>query len=106
MTPPSPPPVTSLFHKHQKVYPRAVKGRFANWRWVMVWVTQLFFYGVPWLNWNGRQALLFDLETPRFYVFGLVLHPQDMIYLAGLLVVSALALFFFTAVAGRLWCDA
>jgi cytochrome c oxidase accessory protein FixG len=104
MTPPSPPPVTSLFHKHEKVYPRAVKGRFANWRWVMVWVTQLFFYGVPWLNWNGRQALLFDLETPRFYVFGLVLQPQELIFLAALLVISALALFFFTAVAGRLWC--
>lgn len=70
----------------------------------MVWVTQLVFYGIPWLQWNDRQAVLFDLAGSRFYIFGLVLHPQDLIYLAVLLVLAALALFFFTAVAGRLWC--
>lgn len=94
----------SLYQKQEKIYPRAVTGRFARWRWVMVWLTQLVFYGLPWLMWNGRQALLFDLDSRRFYVFGLVLQPHDFIYLAALLVLSALALFFFTAVAGRLWC--
>jgi hypothetical protein len=59
---------------------------------------------MPWLQWDGRQALLFDLEAQRFYILGLVLYPQDLIFLAALLVLSALALFFFTAVAGRLWC--
>jgi cytochrome c oxidase accessory protein FixG len=54
--------------------------------------------------WNGRQAVLFDLVARRFYIFKLVLYPQDFIYLTGLLVVSAYALFLFTAVAGRLWC--
>jgi cytochrome c oxidase accessory protein FixG len=99
----APQPV-SMYVRQEKIYPRAVTGVFARWRWGMVALTQAVFYGLPWLQWNGRQAVLFDLETPRFYVFGLVLHPQDMIYLAALLVVSALALFFFTAVAGRLWC--
>jgi cytochrome c oxidase accessory protein FixG len=93
-----------LEEKAAKVYPRSVSGRFARLRWVMVWVTQLVFYGVPWVQWNDRQAVLFDLAERRFYVFGLVLHPQDFIYLAVLLIVAALALFFFTAVAGRLWC--
>jgi len=93
-----------LDEKAAKVYPRSVSGRFARLRWVMVWVTQLVFYGLPWLQWNGRQAVLFDLAEQRFFVFGLVLHPQDFIYLAVLLIVAALALFFFTAVAGRLWC--
>ena len=93
-----------LYEQRQKIYPRAVSGLFARWRWVMVWLTQLFFYGMPWLQWNGRQALLFDLSERRFYVLGLVLQPQDFIYLAALLVISALALFFFTAIAGRLWC--
>jgi cytochrome c oxidase accessory protein FixG len=96
--------VLSLYESQQKIYPRSVTGRFARWRWVMVWLTQLVFYGLPWLNWNGRQALLFDLGSRRFYVFGLVLQPQDFIYLAALLVLSALALFFFTAIAGRVWC--
>jgi polyferredoxin len=94
----------SMYQKQATIYPRAVKGWFATWRWVFVWLTQLLFYGVPWLQWGGRQAVLFDLEAQRFYIFGLLLYPQDLIFLAALLVLSALALFFFTAVAGRLWC--
>ncbi len=94
----------SAYEKQTRIYPRAVRGWFATWRWIMVGLTQAVFYGLPWLQWNGRQAVLFDLSERRFFVFGLVLHPQDFIYLAALLVISALALFFFTAVAGRLWC--
>ena len=70
----------------------------------MVFLTQLVFYGIPWLEWGQRQAVLFDLGARRFYIFGLVLYPQDFIYLTGILVISALSLFLFTAVAGRLWC--
>jgi len=70
----------------------------------MVWLTQLVFYGLPWLPWNGRQAVLFDLGARRFYLFDLILYPQDFIYLTGLLILSAYGLFFFTAVGGRLWC--
>ncbi len=93
-----------LVEAPNKVYSRAVSGGFAWTRWAMVWLTQLVFYGMPWLQWNGRQAVLFDMERQRFFLFGLALYPQDLIYLAVLLVLSALALFFFTAVAGRVWC--
>ncbi|MGE0350330.1 cytochrome c oxidase accessory protein CcoG [Hydrogenophaga sp.] len=96
--------VVSLYAAHEKIQPRSVSGLFARWRWIMVWATQLVFYGLPWLQWHARQAVLFDLEARRFYIFGLVLYPQDFIYLTGLLVISALSLFLFTAVAGRLWC--
>ena len=94
----------SLYAPEAKVYPRAVHGWFAFWRWALVWATQLLFYGLPWLSWNGRQAVLFDLDARRFLIFDLILYPQDFIYLTALLVVSAFGLFFFTAVAGRLWC--
>src|SRR5574343_969194 len=94
----------SLYAARQKIYPRSVSGLFSRWRWGLVWLTQLVFYGLPWLVWNNRQAVLFDLEARRFYIFGLVLYPQDFIYLTGLLVISALSLFLFTAVAGRVWC--
>ena len=87
-----------------KIQPRSVSGRFAAWRWTLVWATQLLYYGLPWLTMNGRQAVLFDLEARRFFLFGAVLYPQDLIYLAGLLVVSALLLFFATALFGRVWC--
>jgi len=96
--------VVSLYQSQKKIYPRAVSGWFAGWRWTLVWATQLLFYGLPWLPWNGRQAVLFDLAARRFYIFDLVLYPQDFIYLTGLLILSAGALFLFTAVAGRLWC--
>ena len=98
------PDMVSLYEAHKKIYPRSVSGLFSNWRWAMVFLTQLVFYGVPWLEWGQRQAVLFDLGTRRFYIFNLVLYPQDFIYLTGLLVISALSLFLFTAVAGRLWC--
>jgi cytochrome c oxidase accessory protein FixG len=96
--------VISLYEAQQKIYPRSVFGYFAKWRWVMIWLTQLFFYGVPWLQWGQRQAFLFDLDAKRFYIFKLVLYPQDLIYLTAILIISALSLFLFTAVAGRLWC--
>jgi cytochrome c oxidase accessory protein FixG len=94
----------SLYEAQKKIYPRAVTGLFARWRWGLVFFTQVLFYGLPWLQWGQRQAMLFDLGARRFYIFGYVLYPQDFIYLTGLLVISALSLFLFTAVAGRLWC--
>ncbi|GGX30116.1 cytochrome c oxidase accessory protein CcoG [Undibacterium squillarum] len=94
----------ALFEERKKIYPRHQTGWFASWRWVLVAFTQLLFYGTAWLNWNERQAVLFDLVTRKFYIFGFVFWPQDFIYLAVLLVISALSLFLFTAIAGRLFC--
>ena len=96
--------MVSLYQTEEKIYARSVSGWFSHWRWAMVWATQLVFYCLPWLSMNERQAMLFDLVARRFYIFNLVLYPQDLIYLTGLLIVSALSLFLFTAVAGRLWC--
>lgn len=96
--------IVSLYEAQKKIYPRSISGVFARWRWAMVILTQLAFYGVPWIEWGQRQMVLFDLGARRFYIFGLVLYPQDFIYLTGLLIISALSLFLFTAVAGRLWC--
>ncbi|MGE0559216.1 MAG: cytochrome c oxidase accessory protein CcoG [Burkholderiales bacterium] len=95
---------TSLYEVRRKIYPRAVSGWFARWRWALVIATQLVFYGSPWLTWNDRQAVLFDLVSRKFYIFGLVFWPQDFIFLTALLVISAYSLFLFTAIAGRLWC--
>ena len=94
----------SLYEIRQKIYARSVSGTFARWRVYFVFLTQILFYGLPWINWNSRQAVLFDLIQRKFYIFGLVLWPQDVIYLTLLLILSALALFLFTAVAGRLFC--
>jgi cytochrome c oxidase accessory protein FixG len=94
----------SFYAKHVKVYPREVDGRFDRLRRAAVFALLGLFYLVPWIQWDGRQAVLFDLPARKFWIFSLVLWPQDFIYLTWLLVVLGLSLFFFTALAGRLWC--
>ena len=94
----------ALYEVRRKIYPRAVSGVFAKWRMILVLATQILYYGLPWISWNDRQAVLFDLVSRKFYIFGLVLWPQDIIYLTLLLILSALGLFLFTAIAGRLFC--
>jgi cytochrome c oxidase accessory protein FixG len=94
----------SLYEKHETIHVRSVKGWWTTWRWVFVWGTQILFYALPWVQWGDRQAVLFHLVERKFYLFGLILWPQDVFYLTVLLIVSAYALFLFTAVAGRLFC--
>ncbi len=94
----------TLYEAHEKIYPREVGGTFARLRAAAVVVLLGAFYGTAWLTWDGRQALLFDLPARKFYIFGVVLWPQDFFFLSWLLIIAALSLFFFTALAGRLWC--
>ena len=95
---------SGFYVKHKKVYPREVHGLFANLRVLGVLSLLGIYYITPWLQWGGRQAVLFDLPNRRFYIFELTFWPQDFFYLAVLLIIAALSLFFFTALAGRLWC--
>ena len=94
----------SLYASDAKIYPRAVSGIFAMWRSIGVLVLLGIYYIVPWLEWADRQAVLFDLPNRKFHIFGLTFWPQDFFYFAVLLIIAAFALFFFTAIAGRLWC--
>ena len=95
----------ALYAKRQKVYPREVHGFFARWRVIMVFATLGLYYGLPWIDWGeGRQAFLIDLPGRKFNLFFWAFWPQDLFYLTAILIISALSLFLFTAVAGRLWC--
>ena len=94
----------TLYEKRGKIYPRQVQGLFARLRVTGVVVLLGLYYFIPWFSWGERQAVLFDLPARKFYIFGLTFWPQDFIYLALLLIIAALALFFFTTLAGRLWC--
>jgi cytochrome c oxidase accessory protein FixG len=104
MDQPLDPPPSSYYLAHQKVYPREIAGRFTRLRHLAVWVLLGIYYLGPWIPWGERQAVLFDLPARKFYIFGLVLWPQDFIFLTWLLVIAALSLFFFTALLGRVWC--
>ncbi len=97
-------PSGSYYVSEKKVYPRSVRGPLNTLRVAaVVWLLGMF-YVFPWLRWDGRQAVLFDLPARKFHIFGLTFWPQDFLFLALLLIIAALALFFFTALAGRLWC--
>ncbi len=98
------PKAAALYESAKKIYPREIKGRFASLSKLATNILLGLFYFVPWLMWDDRQAFLFDLPARKFYLLGLTLWPQDFIYLALLLMIAALSLFFFTALAGRLWC--
>jgi len=93
-----------LYLKEPKIYPREVSGRYDRLRKLAVFVLLGLYYFLPWMTWGDQQAVLFDLPARRFHVLGLEFWPQDFIYLALLLICAGLTLFFFTALAGRLWC--
>ncbi|HKL63780.1 MAG TPA: 4Fe-4S binding protein, partial [Woeseiaceae bacterium] len=95
---------TALYRSEEKIHAREIDGTFTRLRKVAVFVLLGIFYGLPWITWEGRQAILFDLPARKFHLFDLTLWPQDFIFLALLLIIAALSLFFFTALAGRLWC--
>jgi len=100
----APPDSIPLYVKPPKVYPREISGRFARLRVIAAWVLLGLFYVLPWISWNGQQIVLFDLVNRQFHILGLTLWPQDLFILSLLLAMAALSLFFFTALAGRLWC--
>ncbi len=98
------PQSASMYESAKKIYPREIGGRFDRLSKLATVTLLGLFYILPWVNWDERQAILFDLPARKFYILGLTLWPQDFPFLAMLLIIAALSLFFFTALAGRLWC--
>jgi cytochrome c oxidase accessory protein FixG len=94
----------SLYATAEKIYPRQVHGLFARLRVLGVLGLLGIYYITPWLRWDGHQALLLDLPARKFHIFFITLWPQDFFYLAVLLIIAGLVLFFVTALAGRVWC--
>jgi len=94
----------SLYAKEERIHAREVQGSFQRLRKSAAWTLLGIYYLLPWLTWDGRQAVLFDLPARKFYIFGMTLWPQDFYLLSWLLIMAALALFLSTSVAGRVWC--
>ena len=95
---------SSLYESAEKIHAREVDGRFDRFRSGTTLLLLAAYYLSPWFTWDERQAILFDLPARRFYIFDLTFWPQDFIYMAWLLIIAAVSLFFFTAMAGRVWC--
>jgi len=97
-----------LYAPRQSIFPRSVQGRFRNLKWGVLLLAYGVYFLLPWLRWEREsgpsQAVLFDLAGRKFYLFDLVVHPQDIFWLAGLLMIAAYLLFFVTGLAGRVFC--
>ena len=98
-----------LYKPRVPIYPKLVHGRWRTIKWVLLIATLAVYYITPWLRWDRPgnlpdQAVLVDFFGRRFYFFGIQLWPQEVHFITGLLVISALALFLVTALFGRLWC--
>ena len=97
-----------LFAPKESIYPRSVRGRFRNLKWGVLALAYGVYFLLPWLRWERvnapDQAVLFDLAGRKFYLFGLVVYPQDIFWLAGFLMIAAYLLFFVTGLAGRVFC--
>ena len=93
-----------LYAKREHIYVKYYQGFFKKFRVISGAIMLIMFYGASWLQWDGRQAILFDLPNRQFHIFGLTLWPQDFMLLSWLLIIMAFTLFFVTVFAGRLWC--
>ncbi|MEK7246592.1 MAG: cytochrome c oxidase accessory protein CcoG [Pseudomonadota bacterium] len=98
-----------LYAAQEDIYPRKVNGTFRQLKWAALIVLLGIYYGAPWLRWDRGpgapdQALLVDMPGRRAYFFMIEIWPQEVYYLTGLLIFSAIGLFLFTALAGRVWC--
>ena len=88
----------------RQIHTRSFTGLFRNLRLAGAGFLFLLFFGTVWLNWDGRQAVLWDLADSKFHIFGATFWPQDFILLSALLIICAFGLFAITVFAGRVWC--
>lgn len=93
-----------LYANREKIYTRSFTGIFRNLRMLGGAALFLLYFGTVWLNWNGRQAVWWNLPERKFYIFGSTYWPQDFVLLSALLIIAAFGLFFITVFAGRVWC--
>ena len=106
---PTPPSHQDMYAKRRQIYPKLAHGKFRMVKWVVMAITFAVYYAVPWLRWDRgegipNQAVLADFSSEKFYFFFIEIWPQDIHYLAGLLILASMALFLVTSLLGRVWC--
>jgi cytochrome c oxidase accessory protein FixG len=98
----------ALYQKRIPIYTRSVKGTFRRFKTSVLVLAFAVYFLLPWLPWSRldapAQAVLFDLPGRRFLIFGLTVYPQDVVWLALLLFIAAILLFFVTGLVGRAFC--
>ena len=98
-----------LYAPRKKIFPQKVEGRFRRFKWIVMLITLGIYYLTPWLRWNRGpyapdQGVLVDLANRRFYFFPIEIWPQELYFVAGLLIMAGFGLFLLTSTIGRAWC--
>lgn len=96
--------VFNLYEKREKIYTRKIKGFYQKVRLYTGWPLLLAYFVLPWINWNGRPTIFFDLPNRQFHIFDITFWPKDFILLSAILIIAAFALFAVTTWLGRVWC--
>lgn len=99
----------ALYAAREPIFPKRVKGKFRNLKWIIMAVTLGIYYLTPWIRWDRGpnlpdQAVLLDLADRRFFFFMIEIWPHEFYFVAGLLIMAGLGLFLFTSALGRVWC--
>ena len=97
-----------LYFKRIPIVPRSVKGPFRRFKTAVLWLGFAVYFLLPWLPWRRddapSQVVIFDIPGRRYLIFDLTVHPQDIFWLALLLFIAAVFLFFMTTLVGRAFC--
>ncbi|MFW2177922.1 MULTISPECIES: cytochrome c oxidase accessory protein CcoG [unclassified Moraxella] len=97
-------PVHQIDATKKRVHPRFVTGFYQNIRVFSMYFLLLLFLVLPWLKWDGHQAIWFDFPESRIILFGSTFLPQDVSIFAFFFIIAAFSLFMVTVYAGRVWC--
>jgi cytochrome c oxidase accessory protein FixG len=90
--------------KRQKIHTKLIRGFYQNIRTISMYSLMVLFVLLPFLRWDGRQALLFDIPHRQFYIFSQTFMPQDLFLLSWLFIMAAFVLFVATVFGGRVFC--
>ncbi len=99
---------TSLYQKRIPIFPVSVKGRFRTLKTSILVLAYAIYFGLPWIRWERvigpQQAVQFDIPGRRYYLFDFIVNIQDILWLAGFLIMAAMLLFMVTGMLGRAFC--
>ncbi|MBK1646229.1 cytochrome c oxidase accessory protein CcoG [Thiocapsa imhoffii] len=85
------------------IHAKRMAGRWRTIKWAAASIWLIYFLG-PYVRWDDRQAVLFDIPNRQYHLFGATVLPQDFWMLSLLLLFFAIMLAVVTALVGRVWC--
>jgi len=90
--------------KRKWIFAHQPKGSFYSIRTILSWFYFLVFFGLPFIQIDGRPLFLFNIPNAKFIIFGKVFWPQDFFIFGMTMITFVFFIILFTAAFGRLFC--